>query len=138
LKHQLADRMRVRFEAAANADIERKGMSTWDGESLPELVMTPGGAAYPALVDEGNSVGVRAFTSMAQAVESHRAGGARLLWFAHADQVNYLKKKFPLGLMAKVELRVSAPAALRWRRFILLAAEGAAGELFRARRMSSA
>ncbi|RYG42727.1 hypothetical protein EON79_18325 [bacterium] len=25
-----------------------------------------------------------------------------MLWLAHQDQVNYLKKKFPLGLMAKV------------------------------------
>ena len=53
LKLQLADRMRVRFEAAANADVERKGISSWDGESLPERVETPGGPAFPALVDEG-------------------------------------------------------------------------------------
>jgi ATP-dependent helicase HrpA len=130
LKLQLADRMRVRFEAAANADVERKGLSTWDGESLPELVMTPGGAAYPALVDEGKSVGVRAFTSAALAAESHRAGGARLLWLAHQDQVNYLKKKFPLGLMAKVELPRLGPGGVSLDTLILLAAEGAGGGVF--------
>ncbi len=130
LKLQLADRMRVRFEAAANADVERRGISTWDGESLPELVMTPGGAAYPALVDEGKSVGVRAFTSAALAAESHRAGGARLLWLAHADQVNYLRKKFPLGLMAKVELPRLGPGGTSLDTLILLAAEGAAGGVF--------
>ena len=96
LKLQLADRMRVRFEAAANADVERKGISSWDGESLPERVETPGGAAYPALVDEGKSVGVRAFTSAAEAAESHRAGGARLLWLAHADQVESPEEKIPV------------------------------------------
>ncbi|HEX7261536.1 MAG TPA: DUF3418 domain-containing protein, partial [Luteolibacter sp.] len=130
LKLKLADRMRVRFEAAANADIERKGMISWDGESLPERVMTPGGAAYPALVDEGGSVGVRAFTSMAEAAESHRAGGARLLWFAHEDQVNYLRKKFPLGLMAKVELPRLGPGGTSLEALMLLAAEGAAGGIF--------
>ena len=130
LKLQLADRMRVRFEAAANADIERKGISTWDGESLPELVMTPGGAAYPALVDEGKTVGVRAFTCAAEAAESHRAGGARLLWLAHADQVAYLKKKFPLGLMAKVELPRLGPGGTMLDTLILLAAEGAARGAF--------
>jgi ATP-dependent helicase HrpA len=130
LKLQLAERMRVRFEAAANADIERTGISSWDGESLPELVMTPGGAAYPALVDEGKSVGVRAFTSAALAAESHRKGGVRLLWLAHQDQVNYLKKKFPLGLMAKVEMPRLGPGGTSLDTLILLAAEGAAGGVF--------
>ena len=130
LKLQLADRMRIRFEAAANADVERKGISSWDGESLPELVMTPGGAAYPALVDEGKTVGVRAFTSAALAAESHRAGGARLLWLAHAEQVAYLKKKFPLGLMAKVELPRLGVGGTSLDTLILLAAEGAAGGAF--------
>ena len=130
LKLQLADRMRVRFEAVANADVERKGISSWDGESLPELVMTPGGAAYPALVDEGKTVGVRAFTSAALATESHRAGGARLLWLAHQDQVNHLRKKFPLGLMAKVELPRLGPGGTTLDTLILVAAEGAAGGIF--------
>ena len=130
LKVQLAERMRVRFEAAANADVERTGITTWDGESLPEQVMTPGGAAYPALVDEGKSVGVRAFTSRALAGESHRAGGARLLWLAHQDQVNYLKKKFPLGMMAKVELPRLGLGGTSLDKLILITAEGAAGVVF--------
>ncbi|MEX1114240.1 MAG: ATP-dependent RNA helicase HrpA [Akkermansiaceae bacterium] len=130
LKLQLADRMRVRFEAVANADIERKGLSTWDGECLPERVETPGGAAFPALVDEGNSVGVRAFTCAAEAAESHRAGGARLLCMAHGEQVNYLKKKFPLGLMAKVEMPRLGVGGTTMDDLFLLAAEGAAGRVF--------
>ncbi len=130
LKLQLADRMRVRFEAVANADVERKGISTWDGESLPERVETPGGSAFPALVDEGNTVGVRAFTSAAEAAESHRAGGARLLWLAHGDQVNFLRKKFPLGMMAKVEMPRLGVGGTSLDQLILLAAEGAAGGIF--------
>jgi ATP-dependent helicase HrpA len=92
--------------------------------------MTPGGAAYPALVDEGKTVGVRAFTCAAEAAESHRAGGARLLWLAHADQVAYLRKKFPLGLMAKVELPRLGVGGTPLEDLILLAAEGAAGCVF--------
>ncbi|MFT4177094.1 MAG: ATP-dependent RNA helicase HrpA [Luteolibacter sp.] len=130
LKLQLADRMRVRFEAAANADVERRGISTWDGESLPERVETPGGFAFPALVDEGKSVAVRAFTCAEEARESHRAGGARLLWLAHQDPVNYLKKKFPLGLMAKVEMPRLGVGGTSLEDLILLAAEGAAGGEF--------
>jgi len=130
LKLQLADRMRVRFEAAANADIERKGMNAWDGEILPDCVETPGGAVYPALVDEGKSVGVRAFTCPVEAAESHRAGGARLLMLAHADQAAHLRKKFPLGMMAKVELPRLGVGGTSLEDLILLAAEGAAGGVF--------
>lgn len=130
LKLQLAERMRVRFEAAANLDIERKGMSAWDGESLPERVETPGGPAFPALVDEGKTVAVRAFTSAAEAVQSHRAGGARLLVLAHAEQVAHLRKKFPLGLMAKVELPRLGVGGTSLEELILLAAEGAGGGAF--------
>jgi ATP-dependent helicase HrpA len=127
LKLQLADRMRVRFEAAANADIERSGISSWDGESLPDRVETPGGPAFPALVDEGKSVGVRAFTSAAEAAESHRAGGARLLCLTHPAQVDHLRKKYPMGMMAKVELPRLGTGGTSLDDLILLAAEGAAG-----------
>ena len=130
LKLQLADRMRSRFEAAANADIERSGLSAWDGERLPERVETPGGPAFPALVDEGASVGVRTFSDAAEALESHRSGGARLLWLAHPDQVAHLRRKFPLGMMAKVELPRLGTGGTTLDDLILLAAEGAAGVPF--------
>lgn len=130
LKLQLADRMRVRFEAIANTAIERKAMTTWDGEVLPDRVETPGGAAFPALVDEGQSVGIRAFTCAAQASESHRAGAARLLYLAHLDQVKFLTKKFPLGLMAKVEMPRLGVGGTSMNDLLLLAAEGAAGKVF--------
>ena len=130
LKLQLADRMRARFEAAANIDVERTGISAWDGETLPERVETPGGPAFPALVDEGKSVGVRAFACAAEAAESQRAGGARLLCLAHTAQVEHLRKKFPLGLTAKVELPRLGVGGTKVAELILLAAEGAAGAPF--------
>jgi ATP-dependent helicase HrpA len=130
IKLQLADRMRIRFEAVANADLEKRGMISWDGESLPERVETPGGPAFPALVDEGKSVGIKAFSCATEAEQSHRAGGARLLCLAHPDQVAHLRKKFPLGLMAKVELPRLGPGGTSLEELILLAAEGAAGRAF--------
>ena len=124
LKLKLADRMRARFEAAATADVERRGMSKWDGESLPEMVMTAGGPAFPALVDEGKTVGVRAFTNEYAARESHRRGGARLLVLAAEREVDYLRKKFPMGMLAKVEM---TRLGVDLEDLILLAAEGVAG-----------
>ena len=124
LKLRLADRMKARFEAAATADVERRGMSRWDGESLPEEVMTAGGPTFPALVDEGKTVGVRAFSIVQEARESHRAGGARLMVLAAEREVDYLRKKFPMGLLAKVEL---GRMGIDIEELILLTAEGVAG-----------
>ena len=127
LKLQLADRMRARFEAAATADVERRGMSAWDGESLPEEVMTAGGPAFPALVDEGGTVGVRAFTDIYEAREAHRRGGARLLMNGAEREVDYLRKKFPIGMLAKVEM---GRFKVDLEELILLTAEGVAEGVF--------
>lgn len=130
LKLKLADRMRARFEAVATADVERRGMTAWDGEVLPEEVLTAGGAVFPALLDEGGTVGVRAFTDPYEAVEAHRQGGARLLMLGNEREVNYLRKKFPLGMLAKVEMGRLGVGGTELEDLILLAAEGAAGGVF--------
>jgi ATP-dependent helicase HrpA len=113
-----------RFEAAANAEWERRGLKEWTEGEIPERVETPAGPAYPALIDEGGTVGIKAFSNPHEAAQSHRAGIVRLLMLAQPDQVAYLKKKFPLGLMAKVELpRHATPLS----DVLALAAEGALG-----------
>ncbi len=127
LKLTLADRMRSRFEAAATGQVERTGMSAWDGEALPASIDTPGGAAWPALVDEGGSVGIRAFTCEAEAGEAHRQGGARLLIFGRPEQAKWLAKKFPLGMKTRVELPRLGAGGTTLDDLLLLAAEGAAG-----------
>ncbi len=124
LQTKLGKLVTKRFEAAANAEWERGGMKEWTEGEVPERVETSAGPAYPALVDEGSSVGVRAFSKAAEAEQSHRAGQVRLLMLAQADQVSYLKKKYPLGLMAKVELpRMGTPLD----DLLALAGEGALG-----------
>ncbi len=130
LKAKLGKVVTDRFEAAANEEWERAGMKTWTEGEIPEKVDTAAGPAYPALVDEGNAVGVRAFSKPAEAAEIHRAGQVRLLMLAQPDQVNYLKKKYPLGLMAKVEL---PRLGTSMDDLIALAGEGALG----GRRISS-
>ena len=77
-------------------------------------------------MDEGESVGVKAYSCAEEAAESHRAGGARLLALAHADQVKHLRKKFPLGMMTKVELRHLGVGGTSMEDLILLSAEGTA------------
>lgn len=128
LKLELADHMKERFEAVANLDVEQSGLSAWDGEPLPEMVETPGGAVYPALVDEGETVGIRGYISAVEAAESHRAGGARLLCLMHPEQVRYLQQKFPLELMTHASLSHLGVGGTSIEDLILLAAEGSAGK----------
>jgi ATP-dependent helicase HrpA len=104
LAARLGATVKARFEAAANEAWEVHGLTAWPDFEIPEVVETDSGPAYPALVDEGDAVGCRAFSSAVAARESHRAGVARLLCLGQPDQVGYLKKKFPLDLTAKVEL----------------------------------
>ena len=50
---------------------------------------------FPALVDEGQSVGTRAFLDAEEAEESHRAGVVRLFWLDHEPMLRgHLKKGF--------------------------------------------
>jgi ATP-dependent helicase HrpA len=124
LQAKLGKLVTDRFEAAANAEWERRGMKEWTEGEIPERIETPAGPAFPALIDEGTSVGIKAFSKEHEAAESHRAGLVRLLMLAQPDQVNYLKKKYPLGLMAKVELPRMATSMDD---LIALAGEGALG-----------
>ncbi|MGA0846305.1 MAG: DUF3418 domain-containing protein, partial [Luteolibacter sp.] len=130
IKLALSDRMRERFEALAAEGIERSGISTWDGEDLPESVTTPGGEVYPALHDEGTRVGVRIFSKLPEAEESHRSGGARLLCIAHPNEVDYLNKKFPINTLSKIGLARLGEGGTSLDDLILLAAEGAASAIY--------
>lgn len=81
LREAVKPRLRAQLAAAAPA-VERSGATTWVFGTLPRELAPPAGGglrAYPALVDEGASVGVRLFeTPEAQAAAMH-AGTRRLL-----------------------------------------------------------
>jgi len=65
--------------AAATRDLERHDLTDWPGGTIPRQVESPGVIAYPALTDEGATVGLRTFeTPTAQRAAMH-AGTRRLL-----------------------------------------------------------
>jgi ATP-dependent helicase HrpA len=77
-----AVRPRVRAElAAATVSIERSGLRDWTIGSLPRTIELPGAGAraYPSLVDEGDSVGVRALETLAAQRSAMHAATRRLL-----------------------------------------------------------
>ena len=82
LKAQVAPRARASLARAAS-DVERTGLTSWEFGTLPRTVDVQRGAhvvtAYPALVDEGETVGVRVVPTEAEASRLTWRGARRLL-----------------------------------------------------------
>ncbi len=100
--------LQERFGEQARADVgalkpdpglEREGITRWDFGTLPAFVeyQQQGVSlkAYPALVDEGNSVALRLLDDPQEAEARSRAGVRRLLMIALRDQVRYLSGYLP-------------------------------------------
>jgi ATP-dependent helicase HrpA len=83
LREAVKPRLREQLVAASrSAAVERSGARSWDFGDLPrELAPAAGGGlrAFPALVDEGETVGVRLFETAAEQASAMRAGTRRLL-----------------------------------------------------------
>ncbi|WP_107078530.1 ATP-dependent RNA helicase HrpA [Micromonospora sp. MH33] len=81
--------------AAAAPDVARTGLTGWDIGSLPRTIeqVRAGYAvtAYPALVDEGTTVGVKVFDSPAEQEAAHWAGTRRLLRLTVPSPAKFLQ-----------------------------------------------
>ena len=120
IKESLAGLLRSRREAAANEEWEMTGGEIWSFGELPEQA-EPG--VYPALVDEQQSVGMRAFLDFEEAEESHRAGVVRLFLLEHAEHGHYLRKNFPMKMAGRFLLPLLPEESLE--DFIRVSAQGA-------------
>ena len=94
LREQVRPRLRERLSAAASP-LERHGMTRWEAGDLPKAVALPGTGGsvrgYPALVDEGATVGVRVLeTSAAQRAAMH-AGTRKLLALDMPSPIRHLQ-----------------------------------------------
>ncbi|MGY1622616.1 ATP-dependent RNA helicase HrpA [Geodermatophilus sp. SYSU D00965] len=82
LRRQVAPQARASLAAAA-ADVERAGQTAWTFGTLPRTVDVRRGGhvvtAYPALVDEGATVGVRVVATEVEATRLSWRGARRLL-----------------------------------------------------------
>lgn len=78
LKRRLAPRLRKTLSAAGD-DLEQSGLHTWSLGTLPKLFEQGRMKGYPALVDEGSSVGVKIFETAAEQRRAHWPGTRRLL-----------------------------------------------------------
>ncbi|GGM77529.1 ATP-dependent helicase [Thermopolyspora flexuosa] len=81
LKRRLAPTLRERL-AKAGQDLERTGLRRWDFGELPKVFQQGRVKAYPALVDEGDSVAIRMFETEQEQRRAMWAGTRRLLLLA--------------------------------------------------------
>ena len=106
LRRALEGRMRAAIAAAAPL-AERSGIVAWDLGTLPRQVETVGDGhsvfGYPALLDDGDSVSLRIFTTPAMQTRVMRAGVRRLLLLA----VNVTRKQVVQGLTNAQRLAIA-------------------------------
>ncbi|HTN23633.1 MAG TPA: ATP-dependent RNA helicase HrpA, partial [Solirubrobacteraceae bacterium] len=95
LREQVRPRLRAEL-AAATASIERSGLREWTIGDLPRFAELPGTGsavrAYPALVDEGSSVAVRALETPAAQLGAMRTGTRRLLLLTIASPLRGVQR----------------------------------------------
>jgi len=99
LRNQLGVKARRTFSETASSAFERKGSVTWDFDELPEQVEVDRGRGkligYPAIVDEGKSVGLTLLDTEAEADAATRRGLRRLFQLALPEQMKSLARNLP-------------------------------------------
>jgi len=86
------------FAARAGERIAREGLLTFPDEAIPLQVDGAAGVpAYPALVDEGESVALRVFADPQEAHGQHVRGLHRLAQFALVEKVKQARKQLPVS-----------------------------------------
>ncbi|WP_285549579.1 ATP-dependent RNA helicase HrpA [Actinoplanes regularis] len=110
LRRELAPKVRATISRAAG-NLERTGITTNDFGAIPHRVAQNRGGyevnVWPALVDEGASVGVKVFETEAEQRVAMRAGTRRLLLLTLPPAARFLQGR--LDNRAKLELSRSNP-----------------------------
>jgi ATP-dependent helicase HrpA len=99
LRARLGAEAAVDFQERAISDFERSGLTSWTFGTLPEVIETTREGltvnAYPALIDERNSVSLRLTDTRERARHYSRAGLRRLYMLHLHEQVIHLRKNLP-------------------------------------------
>ena len=99
LRNQLGVKARRTFSETASVAFERKGATSWEFDELPEQVEVDRGRGkligYPAIVDEGKSVGLSLLDTEAEAQAETRRGLRRLFQLALPEHMKSLSRSLP-------------------------------------------
>lgn len=99
LKLQLKDKVQETLSAVADDGLEQSNLHIWSFGTLPEFYEQKRGGysmkAYPALVDEKDSVAIRLFDSEQEQQQAMWQGTRRLLLLNIPSPIKYLHEKLP-------------------------------------------
>ncbi|MCX4029270.1 ATP-dependent RNA helicase HrpA [Spartinivicinus marinus] len=99
LQQRFADQLESGVQQVADSNFERTGLIEWDFAEIPPLLEQQRGSvvikAYPALIDEGKTVGLTLFSSASWASHMFQQGLTRLAVLRLAGQLNYFAKSTP-------------------------------------------
>jgi len=99
LKLQLKDKVQETLSAVADDGLEQSNLHIWSFGKLPEFYEQKRGGysmkAYPALVDEKDSVAIRLFDSGQEQQQAMWQGTRRLLLLNIPSPIKYLHEKLP-------------------------------------------
>ncbi|MFA0413793.1 ATP-dependent RNA helicase HrpA [Vibrio renipiscarius] len=114
LKESLKDKVQETLSKVADSDIEQQGLHTWSFGELPKVYQQKRGGyevkAYPAIVDNKDSVEIKLYETEQEQVTAMRAGQRRLVLLNVPSPVKYLHSNLPnkskLGLYFNPYCRV--------------------------------
>lgn len=99
IQHSLQGKVKSNLQKVATPELEQKGLSQWSFDDLPkEYVSKSSGyeiKAYPALVSEGKTVGIKLFEQAYLAQAAHKVGLRQLVILAIPSPIKYLQEKLP-------------------------------------------
>ncbi|KII79558.1 ATP-dependent RNA helicase HrpA [Vibrio renipiscarius] len=99
LKESLKDKVQETLSKVADSDIEQQGLHTWSFGELPKVYQQKRGGyevkAYPAIVDNKDSVEIKLYETEQEQVTAMRAGQRRLVLLNVPSPVKYLHSNLP-------------------------------------------
>ena len=99
LKESLKDEVQQTLSKVADDDIEQQGLSTWSFGELPEVYQQKRGGfdvkAFPAIVDNKDSVEIKLFETEQEQMMAMQAGQRRLVLLNVPSPIKYLHANLP-------------------------------------------
>ncbi len=99
LKESLKEKVKETLSKVAEDDIEQQGLKTWSFGELPKVYQQKRGGyevkAYPAIVDNKDSVGIALFDNEEEQQRAMQAGQRRLVLLNVPSPIKYLHSNLP-------------------------------------------
>ncbi|EMK3323387.1 ATP-dependent RNA helicase HrpA [Vibrio vulnificus] len=99
LKESLKEKVQETLSKVADDDIEQQGLHTWSFGELPQVYQQKRGGyqvkAFPALVDNKDSVGIKLYETEQEQISAMQAGQRRLILLNVPSPIKYLHANLP-------------------------------------------